>query len=382
MTRYTPMYEQQGSYSAQLDRMFHGDILGQLAALMGSTGDLRVSDHTAGDNMSVDVQPGRATVVGTYTLNEGLYYIWSDAVETVPIAAAPGAGLERYDIVVAQVRNAFVDGGANTDFVFTTVQGTPAATASATAPSLGSNQLALAQVYVGGTVTSILSGNITDLRPALYAPGSGTGTGPRGPAGPTGPTGPAGPQGAPGTTGPAGATGAQGLTGATGPQGPAGSAGRLFTGTRRYTGSSITWTTASWAELAALTSGPGTGGLDFSVQAVAGDIIMLFLSAVFFGSSASFASTYVDMLTVTSGTRVSGGAGQGAWQVDVSSSFPHVQSGLPFLYTVLAADLSGGLVKFRPVVSTGGVNNYGMAASSNQPAVFNALNLTALTTGT
>ena len=39
MTRWTPMYEQQGFYSAQADRMFHGDILGQQNALLGTTGE-------------------------------------------------------------------------------------------------------------------------------------------------------------------------------------------------------------------------------------------------------------------------------------------------------------------------------------------------------
>jgi hypothetical protein len=215
MTRYTPMYEQLGSYPAQLDRMFHGDILGQTAALMGSSVDFTVAQNT-GSDMNVTVQPGRGTVVGTFVQSEGLYYCWSDAVEIVPIGAS-GAGVERYDIVVLQVRNGFVDGGANNDFIFTTVQGQPAVVGGAVAPPLGANQLALARVYVGSSVTAIVGANITDLRPPMYSPGSGgSGTGPPGPAGPQGPAGAPGPQGPAGTTGPAGPAGP------TGPQGPSG----------------------------------------------------------------------------------------------------------------------------------------------------------------
>jgi hypothetical protein len=169
MTRYTPMYEQLGTYTAVADRMFHGDILGaNVSSMLLSYGAFQVTQCGTGANMSVDVQPGRAMLQGNLIANEGAYYLWSDAVENVVIAAAPGAGQERYDVIVAQVRNGFIDGGPNNDFLFTKIQGTAAATGSATVPAVGTNQLKLAQVLVSANVTSILNAKITDSRPVLW----------------------------------------------------------------------------------------------------------------------------------------------------------------------------------------------------------------------
>ena len=169
MTRYTPMYEQLGAYTAIADRMFHGDILDGNAAALMSYNAFQVTQHAGTANMSVDVQVGRAILQGNFQANEGTYYLWSDAVENVTLTAAPGAGQERYDVIVAQVRNAYVDGGANTDFLFQAIQGTAAATGSATVPAIGTNQLKLAQVLVSASVTSILNAKITDSRPLLQA---------------------------------------------------------------------------------------------------------------------------------------------------------------------------------------------------------------------
>jgi hypothetical protein len=133
-----------------------------------SYGAFQVTQCGTGANMSVDIQPGRAAFQGNYVTNEGAYYLWSDALENVVIAAAPGIGQERYDVIVAQVRNGYVDGGVNNDFLFTKIQGTPAATGSAVVPGIGSNQLALATVHVASQVTTIVTGAITDTRPPLW----------------------------------------------------------------------------------------------------------------------------------------------------------------------------------------------------------------------
>jgi hypothetical protein len=163
------MYEQEGQYMAQADRMFHGDILGSLPAMLLSYGALQVTQTGTGANMAVDIQPGRAAFQGNYTTSEGAYYLWADAVENVVITAAPPAGQERYDLVVAQVRNDYLDSGGNNDWLYQVIRGTPATTGSATVPVAGTNQFALASVHIASQVTSIVTSAITDLRPALWA---------------------------------------------------------------------------------------------------------------------------------------------------------------------------------------------------------------------
>jgi len=72
--------------------------------------------------------------------------------------------------VTCHPRAADLDGGANTDFIFDVVVGTAATTP--VAPTVPAGQVALAQVYVGGGVASIVAGNITDVRPSALAVGA------------------------------------------------------------------------------------------------------------------------------------------------------------------------------------------------------------------
>jgi hypothetical protein len=55
-----------------------------------------------------------------------------------------------------------LDGGANNDFLFTTVTGTAAASPSV--PAVPPNAVALAQIYVPGGSASVTAGNIVDRR--------------------------------------------------------------------------------------------------------------------------------------------------------------------------------------------------------------------------
>jgi hypothetical protein len=165
MTRYPPMYQQEGVYPAQLDRLFLSDATSGNASLLSSTTAFTVTQHAGTAGMSVDVAAGRATVLGSDTANQGTYIIWSDAVENPPIATAPGTGQSRIDLIVAQVRDDFVNAGGNNDFQIVSVTGTAAATGSQVAPAAPASSLVLAQVAVGPLVTSILNANITDVRP-------------------------------------------------------------------------------------------------------------------------------------------------------------------------------------------------------------------------
>jgi hypothetical protein len=162
MTRYTPLWEQQGSYAASVDR----HLISTLWPAAASSG---CAVSAPGGAMSVNVAAGTVAVPSQNATGSTLCV--SDAVEPVTIGAAPGAGLNRIDLVICQPRGNDLDGGANNDFIFTTVAGVPAASPAAPAAPAGS--VALAQVYVGANVVAIAAGNITDARPGGLAVAAG-----------------------------------------------------------------------------------------------------------------------------------------------------------------------------------------------------------------
>lgn len=160
MTLYAPSWMQNGSYSATLDRQL-ADALWTGGGVVG-VGDLLVSQHAAGANMSVDVAAGHIVVPGNDNAGQGKYLCWSYAVTNVTIATAPGTGLSRLDLIVAQVRDSDQNGGANDDWIITAVTGT--ASASPSYPSPPASSLIIAGIAVGANVTSIVTANITDSR--------------------------------------------------------------------------------------------------------------------------------------------------------------------------------------------------------------------------
>jgi hypothetical protein len=157
MTRYTPDWLQQGSYSAAMDRR----VLQALYPNPASAG----CAVSVGSGMTVNVAAGQVAVP---TANAtGSLVCTSDAVEPVALAAAPSSN-SRIDLVVCQARGNDLDGGANNDFIFAPVTGTVAA--SPVAPAVPANAVALAQIAVGTGVAAIVAANITDARPALLNP--------------------------------------------------------------------------------------------------------------------------------------------------------------------------------------------------------------------
>jgi hypothetical protein len=110
--------------------------------------------------MSVSIAAGWAVVLGTYQANMGAYVAYNDAAATATITTA-NATLPRIDLVCVTISDAAYTGALNT-VAFNVVAGTPAA--SPAVPATPTNSIALAQVAVGAGVTSIVAGNITDLR--------------------------------------------------------------------------------------------------------------------------------------------------------------------------------------------------------------------------
>jgi len=134
-------------YSAgQMSRMLDGIILDGVFQSFG--GGLAVSANTG---MTVNVASGRAWFNNTWTHNDATIVLTVDPSESV---------LNRIDTVVVEV-NTDLAYRANTIKI---VKGTPGS--SPVAPTLAStstlHQYALANIYVGAGVTSIISGNITN----------------------------------------------------------------------------------------------------------------------------------------------------------------------------------------------------------------------------
>ena len=175
MTLYSPLWEQNDSYSADLDRVLI-DLMFPYGGVFAS-GDLLVSQRAAGINRSVDVSTGRSAIPGTDVTAQGKYICWSDAVTNVPLDAAPGTGESRYDLIVAQVRDSDAIGGADNDWIITVVKGTAASTGSQTVPATPASAIDLAVILVGPNVTTIANAVITDARQCLSTGGMGWSTG-------------------------------------------------------------------------------------------------------------------------------------------------------------------------------------------------------------
>jgi hypothetical protein len=162
MTRYQPLWQQAGSYPAGIDR--------QLLASLWPNGGVKGGAVTAVNNtMNVWVAPGTIAVVLQGGQGNALC-MW-DAAEVVTLTAAPPSGQSRIDLIVAQVRDAALDGGANNDFVFMPIAGAPVAS-NPVAPALPTNAYPVATVLVGGAVANLNTATIGPGGSRPLVPGS------------------------------------------------------------------------------------------------------------------------------------------------------------------------------------------------------------------
>ena len=155
--RTPPSWLQNGSHPAENDRLTT-QALYATTGIIGST-SLAVTQNGT-PNMSVNIAVGWAAIVGTSTTTQGTYVSYNDAVLNAAIATAPATN-SRIDLVCLTVNDAYYSGSTN-NIVVNVVTGTAAA--SPVAPATPANSIALAQVLVGTSVTSILTANITDVR--------------------------------------------------------------------------------------------------------------------------------------------------------------------------------------------------------------------------
>jgi hypothetical protein len=154
MTRYTPLWEQAGSYAASIDRRL-------IAAVWPPAAVTGCAVTAQAGTMLVNIAPG--AVASPSQNSTGSTLCVSDAVEQVAIAAA--SGQNRIDLVICRPRGTDLDGGTNNDFIFDTVQGIPAASPAPPAVPVGT--VPLAQVLVPTGSVAVTQPNITDIRPAM-----------------------------------------------------------------------------------------------------------------------------------------------------------------------------------------------------------------------
>ena len=155
--RTPPSWLQGGSHTAENDRLTTQALWATSG--VARTGDLAVTASSPAA-MTVSVAAGWAVILGTYQSNMGAYVAYNDAAAVATITAA-SPSLPRIDLVCITVSDAAYTGTLNT-VAINVVAGTPAA--SPVVPATPTNSIALAQVAVAANATSIVAGNITDLR--------------------------------------------------------------------------------------------------------------------------------------------------------------------------------------------------------------------------
>lgn len=154
-----PLWMQNLSYDAGEDRQFIAAVFQD--GVVGPT-DLKVVQRAAGTNMSVDVGAGTVAIPGTDGLEQGTYLHRYDAVTNVVLDPAPSVGTTRYDLIVAEVRDAQVNLGANNDGRIRAVAGTAAS--SPVEPAVPASSVVLARVTVAHNTAAIVTSMIQDRR--------------------------------------------------------------------------------------------------------------------------------------------------------------------------------------------------------------------------
>ena len=161
--RTPPSWLQNGSHPAENDRLTTQAIW-KTSGIVNAT-DLQITQN-GGGNMSVNVSSGYAAIVGTTQSNMGTYMAYNDASTNLTVSTASGSN-PRIDLVVVTVNDAYYTGTLN-NVSFQVIAGTPAA--SPTVPATPANSLALGQIAVGTSVTSILTANITNYGTLATSP--------------------------------------------------------------------------------------------------------------------------------------------------------------------------------------------------------------------
>lgn len=175
MTLKTPLFLENDTTTQNADEMrLERSYLYQRRSGVLTNLSFKVSQRSAGANLSVDVAAGALVVEGTENALQGSYHLVNDAVVNLAVTAA-NATNPRKDLVIARVRDSAYSGSSN-DAQLLVVAGTAAASpAEPNLVSLGYlNYISLAMIDVPALDTTIADAQITDRRPFIAAPGGTT----------------------------------------------------------------------------------------------------------------------------------------------------------------------------------------------------------------
>lgn len=156
MTRYAPLWQQAGNYTASLDRQGFRATFGPLGMCQGG----RVT--AVGNTMNISAAAGWAAV--PLSSGQGAVVCYWNAAEVITLSAAPPSGQNRRDLIVIQVRDNALDAGGNNDFLVSAIAGAPAASNPAL-PAVPTNAFPLAEVPVAGGAANLNGAVIVDRRP-------------------------------------------------------------------------------------------------------------------------------------------------------------------------------------------------------------------------
>jgi hypothetical protein len=163
MTRYTPLWQQAGSYPANYDRVLLNTIWPSPAASGAPA-------TAVANTMNVSIPAGTAAVVLQSGQNTALCR-W-DTAEVVTSPAAPAAGNSRIDSVVCQVRDPLLDSGVNNDFIFVVVPGAAVAS-NPQPPVIPPNAMEICRYTVPGGAANLNGVTVTDRRVQMGGVGGG-----------------------------------------------------------------------------------------------------------------------------------------------------------------------------------------------------------------
>lgn len=144
------------------------------------------------------------------------------------------------------------------------------------------------------------------------------------------------------------------------------------------TGSSLATSSTTWVELATTTNGPGAGGFDLILPAQAGDVIEYSVNGMWANEAVA---SRMDIATIVAAAIANSFSGQSlasatfgiqGWSAQASAFSPITGSAWR---TLVAGDVSGGLVTLRPYVRVDSAVTKTFLRASANPFFARAINL-------